>query len=479
MDEFSTLVAADTFAHGRLTNPTPPMYRHFETLHVLMQPSYNSKYMPGGALMLALGQRVFGHSVAGLWIATALSSGALVWMLMGWMPAEWAVLGGVLAIFYPLTSQWARYYLCCNFAVFGGALLLGAFRRLIRKPNVGCSLVFGLGISIVGLMRPYEGAMLSALVIFWLLFESRRFGFYTTVRRSLLPASLVIAVTVGFIGYYNWRVTGNPASFPYSVYASEYSTAPTFWLLSAGSSDVPERHRWASEFARGESVVYNLQHTFRGFVWYLAQVKVRGFWWRYKSVAFLGLPGLLLAFRNRMNRGAAIVFLAWFAALLLPTWLNHNYTAPGFALFFLLLMLGMRSLGGFRVGALPLGAWVVTCSILICIAARFTVVDPKPTYQEPYGDDRASVISRLTSTPGQHLVLVCYGAKHKKDAEWVYNDADIEHSRIIWARDLGPSANRELLEYYRDRRVWMLRPDESPPDLQEYSRGVNTAHLSQ
>src|ERR1700739_1288639 len=75
-------------------------------------------------------------------------------------------------------KQWARYYLCCNFAVFGGALVLGAFRRLIRKPNVGCSLVFGLGISIVGLMRPYEGAVLSALVIFWLLFASRRVGVY-------------------------------------------------------------------------------------------------------------------------------------------------------------------------------------------------------------------------------------------------------------------------------------------------------------
>src|ERR1700739_4130071 len=133
-------------------------------------------------------------------------------------------------------KQWALYYLCCNFAVFGGALVLGAFRRLIRKPNVGCSLVFGLGISIVGLMGPYGGAVLGRVVIFCRLFEPRRFGFYTTVRRSLLPASLVIAVTVSFIGYYNWRVTGNPASFPYSVYASEYSTAPTFWVLSAGSS---------------------------------------------------------------------------------------------------------------------------------------------------------------------------------------------------------------------------------------------------
>jgi hypothetical protein len=78
-------------------------------------------------------------------------------------------------------------------------------------------------------------------------------------------------------------------------------------------------------------------------------------------------------------------------------------------------------------------------------------------------------MERLSRLSGRQLVLVSYGLGHTVDDEYVYNGADIDSAKIVWARDMGPEQNQELVDYFHDRQVWILEPDHSSPLLISYS----------
>jgi hypothetical protein len=80
--------------------------------------------------------------------------------------------------------------------------------------------------------------------------------------------------------------------------------------------------------------------------------------------------------------------------------------------------------------------------------------------------DRVAITRQLEATPGRHLVLVSYGPHHDVDWEWVYNRADIDGAKVVWARDMGAGDNQELLSYFQGRQVWRLNGDQSPPRLE-------------
>ena len=81
---------------------------------------------------------------------------------------------------------------------------------------------------------------------------------------------------------------------------------------------------------------------------------------------------------------------------------------------------------------------------------------------------RSGILAQLQGCPGGQLVVVQYAPNHNADDEWVYNDADIDAAKVVWARDMGALANEELIRYFRDRRVWLLEADQSPPKLLPY-----------
>jgi hypothetical protein len=82
---------------------------------------------------------------------------------------------------------------------------------------------------------------------------------------------------------------------------------------------------------------------------------------------------------------------------------------------------------------------------------------------------RAELEQWLEHQPGQQLVFVRYFPRHDVTGEWVWNHADLTHSKVVWARDLGSDHNRLLLQQMPDRTVWSLLADVRNPQLVPYA----------
>ena len=86
----------------------------------------------------------------------------------------------------------------------------------------------------------------------------------------------------------------------------------------------------------------------------------------------------------------------------------------------------------------------------------------------PGNTGRVQILERLVRRGSRDLVLVRYRPGHNWFDEWVYNEADIDKAPVVWAQEMDEVANRELLRYFHDRRVWLLEADEKPPRLSPY-----------
>src|SRR6267143_3911026 len=232
-DEFSYLLMADTFAHGRLANPSHPLWISFETFHVNWLPQYASMYPPAQGFALALGQ-LLGHPWIGVLLSDAAMCAAILWMLQGWLPARWAFPGGALAALkFGVASYWMNSYWGGASAAIGGTLVLGALPRIARRAKIGDVVFLGLGILILANSRPYEGFLFcipAALWFVWWLAGKIKSPMPLRVRvgQVLLPLVAMLLLTAAFMGYYNWRLTGNPLLLPHVLNTRTYHTTGLF-----------------------------------------------------------------------------------------------------------------------------------------------------------------------------------------------------------------------------------------------------------
>src|ERR1700734_596221 len=175
-DEFSYLLASDTFASGRLANPTPALSEHFETLQELIRPVYASKYPPFSGLVMAAAQKLTGEPWVGVWLSMGVLCAVLCWALQGWLPAVWALVGSLIAVLHiGLVSYWTESYWGGACTAIGGALLIGALPRLTKEHliegrRIWPALAFAAGLAVLANTRPFEGFVFAVVCSAYLVF---------------------------------------------------------------------------------------------------------------------------------------------------------------------------------------------------------------------------------------------------------------------------------------------------------------------
>ncbi|MDP8989876.1 MAG: hypothetical protein M3N41_07320 [Acidobacteriota bacterium] len=475
-DEFSYLLAADTYAHGRLANRAHPLWQHFESFQILQQPTYASKYQPLQGLVLAFGQKFLGLPWLGVYLSMGLLCAALCWMLQGWIAPEWALLGALLCVLrVGVLSYWMNSYLGGAVPGIGGALVLGAIVRVWRGKQFGHSIGWALGLAILALSRPYDAAVVgaaSAAMLFWFLRKNRTPPGTIAVRVAL-PALLVLLLCMAAVGYNNYRVTGYASTLPYQVHDGQYAVAPMFAMIPLRAEPAYRhpvmRKFWADwnagqwTFAREnplENMLLKL-HNFGDFFF--------AFWM--VSVPVLLCPYALVTAEERATVFLMLVFVLMIAPLIA---IGPHYGAAFAGVFYLRFLQSLQRLWSWR----PAGRVAASLLAVLLIGDGLGLTSSRDLTSRGFAArESAAAFPRhgmqqtLEAMPGSQLVLVRYGPEHDPQMEWVYNRADIDASKVVWAREMGPQQDRALLDYFHDRQAWLLEPDHSPAKLRPYPHG--------
>ena len=488
-DDFSNLLAADTFAHGRLANPTPTMWIHFETIHVDMLPTYASMYFPAQGLVMAAGKVIFGQPWFAILISGALMCSAILWMLQGWLPPSWALLGGFLAMMrIALFSYWtSTYHTAGPICAIGGALVLGALPRFKRTPRARYLLAIAVGAVVLAISRPYEGILLClptlVALVLWLI-KTDRLSVQTLLIRAT-PAIGILIVGIAWLGYYDYKAFGNPLTLPYTVNRATYAMAP-YYVWQEPRPEPHYRHAEMRRFYKVDELDdYNRNHSVGGFFFMTVVKAIRGVYF-FSGIALI--PPLFLlpwALRDRRIRFLVISLCVLAAGMAIEIFLIPHYLAPFTAAFYAVGLQALRHLYHCKPGGQPVGRAMTHCIVAICVV--MAVLRPfnrqlgHPIPEKPvstwivswFGPDhftteRSVVESGLERKPGGQLAIVRYAADHDPLDEWVYNSADIDSSKIIWARGMDPAADADLIRYYGQRKAWLVLPDSASDRVVPY-----------
>jgi hypothetical protein len=361
-------------------------------------------------------------------------------------------------------------------------LVFGALPRFREQGRVRDGVCLGAGFGLHLLIRPFESVFLLLALVTFFLPMGRKLATRPMLRLAgvavlaMLPAALLTLLQ-------NHAVTGSWTTIPEKLSQIQYGVPAA---LTFQANPVPQR-----ELTPQQSMDYKMQMSFaqgpETIATYLQRLEYRIRFYRFFFLPPLYLAGLaFLGGLGEFRFAWVAVTLAIFAlgTNFFPAFQFH-YVAAVTCLFILVSITGLERIARWKIHGHPAGWEAAGIIVLMCcaqflfwygihaaddsefsLAARQYEVWDGLNHQNPAR--RVAVARELAKVPGKVLVLVHYQPQHIFQDEWVYNLADLDAVRIVWARDLGAEEDAQLLRAYPDRTVLLFEPDARPPSLSRY-----------
>jgi hypothetical protein len=485
MDEFSNLLGAYTFAEGRLTNTTHPMWQFFETFHVFHIPTYQSKFPPANALFMAFGIVIGGHPIVGVWISYALAVAALCWMLQGLVPGNWALAGALGAAFHGrMMQEWGLEYWGGAASLLGAALIFGALVRLRKKPHLGNTLLYFVGLLLLANHRPFEGfitSLIPTLLLLWFMYCHLKSSNFTFSAQShvlfnfILPSLLVLGLGVFLTLNYNMAITGSYFKLPYTFYGPQYEMATPFIFKT---NDIPEfRHEIFKKYAELD---YRLALSSHFSPWGLFTEWLYKLWvyWRfYFSIIFtLPLLAFLISKKEPDEKLSLLIVVTLLILISIITYAWPHYISPLAPLFVFITVKGMMKFAVLKqyMNRYIYTSFKLTIIAIIILYLPLTLLAHIRQSKNALGKQKETIENQLKADGAKHVIMVRYTDNHDVSRDWVYNGPDLENSPVLWAREMYPAElNQKIMAHYTDRNFWLFQPDKELDVLIPYVLPVN------
>lgn len=451
-DEVAYLLQARYLAAGRLELALPPVPEAFNVdLMTYQATRWFSPVPPGWPFILAVGA-----FLGAPWLVNPVLGGINVLLahlvLRELYPPRTTRIALLLLAASPWHLLMAMNLMTHTATLTAGLLAAAAVARLRRDPRIRWAVVAGVGIGIVGLIRPLEGLAVAAVLGPWSLAARG-------ARVRLLPSAVLTATSVAVgaaVLPYNAYYTGSAGRFPIMEYTDLHYGPGSNALGFGANRGLPWPGLDPLPGHGPADVVINAALN-------LFQVNTELHGWAIGSI--LVLAGFLAWGRVRRPD------LGMVAVILVVIGLHSFYYFSGGPDFgarywYLILLpcvvLTTRGLEGAEMRAAAAvpgsGGRVLAAAAALTLAALLLFVPWRAIDKYHHYRGMRPDLRTLAADPAlRDAVILVRGHRHPDYASAiVYNPLDLTERAPVFAWDRGPEVRDALVESFPGRQFWIV-----------------------